>query len=135
MKRLLFGSIVGLALAAASVSVAARGSNPATIVLVPPGGGAVPTTIWPRLGDGVAFATTYPKQLDKYGVGVHLSCFQNGSLVYSETQPNTATFTLGGTSSPWRTTGGPAYCVADLYYWNSQGFNWLAGAQFTASGY
>lgn len=49
------------------------------------------------------------------------------------TQP----FTLGGTSSEWLLRGGPAHCVAKLYYWDFhpvQTFVELARMEFDAAG-
>ena len=136
MRRVVHASVIALALTT-GVSAASR-SNSATIVLAPPSSGTLTaTSVWPRVGDSVSFAVTYPKQLDKYGVRIILNCFQDGVMVYGESEPYSSTFTLGA-NSVWGQTGGSAYCVADLYYWSggtNPTFNWLATTNFTAAGY
>ena len=136
MRRVLFTSLVGLALAAPTISAAPRTTDPSTIVLMPPTS-APTSSVWPRLGDPVGFAVTYPKTLSHYSVRVQVACYQNGNLVYADAMPYTYTFTLGGSASQWTINGGSASCVADLYYWgngNGPNFNWLATTGFNAAG-
>ena len=91
----------------------------------------------PVLGDWVSFTVTFAKQVERYGPRVQLICYQGTTLVYGEAGPYEQSFLLGGGSSIWRTVGGSANCVADLYYWSYTGgqqqFNWLASTQFTAA--
>lgn len=112
-----------------------RTPTPSTITLSQPTGAAA-TADWPHLGDWVNFTVTYPKSVNKYGVRIQVICYQNGNLVYGEAGPYTQSFLLGGASSEWQQLGGPADCVADLYYWSYNGgqkFNWLASADFVAA--
>ena len=77
----------------------------------------------PRLGSTVSFTAAYPTSIKNPRVEV--LCYQNGDLVYGEAGAPTDTFLLGGNpdrGSIWRTTLGPASCVANLYY-----FTWKAG--------
>lgn len=62
----------------------------------------------PHLGDIVTFTTTG-------GVMIALYCNQGlGNDVFYVSQPVGTPFLLGGTASPWLTTGGGATCYADL---------------------
>jgi hypothetical protein len=77
----------------------------------------------PHLGGTVSFTAVYPGNVKTPRVEV--LCYQNGALVYGEAGAPTDTFLLGGNpdgGSIWRTTLGPASCVANLYY-----FTWKAG--------
>lgn len=70
---------------------------------------------------------------------IQVVCEQAGQIVYAEALPATHTtdFTLGGGSSPWLTSGGPADCVATVYYWiwhPQQEFVPLDSVSFTAGG-
>jgi hypothetical protein len=124
-------------LATGGVSAAA-GRTGATLTLnAPPLAASAGSAIWPQLGDTITFTSSYPKQLDHYGVRVQVVCYQAGVLVWAQstTAAGAATngFKLGGDSSPWKDTGGGADCNADLYYWSYGGtmqFNWLASTTF-----
>jgi hypothetical protein len=138
MRRIVMGSLVGLALAVTTTSAAPARNDSPTIVLVPPTGIQTPTTTaWPRVGDTVAFVVTYPKQLDRYALRIQIVCYQNADMVWADAAPYDSTFVLGGTSSDWVITGGAANCAADLYYWSYNGgqkLNWLAATYFDVAG-
>lgn len=88
------------------------------------------------LGGWVLFDTSVPKSVEKFDPRVQVLCYQDNTLVYGEAGPRSQAFLLGGASSAWLVAGGPAHCVADLYYWSYQGvqkFNWLATVEFDAS--
>jgi hypothetical protein len=65
---------------------------------------------------------------------IQVVCDQAGVVVYGEAQNAVGhSFKLGGGSSLWLQTGGPAHCVATLYYWDFhpvQVFNPLASVEF-----
>jgi hypothetical protein len=130
--------MLAVILATVAVSAAPRTDTIATINLNAPAYATTTSataTIWPHLGDYVTFTAAYPQNLDHYGVRIQVLCYQNGALVYGEAGPYTQKFLLGGSMSTWFLTNGNADCVADLYYWSSQGgqkFNFLAEAQFAA---
>ena len=138
MKRTFLGAVVAIILAM-SVAVTAGPGRPtqtgATINLNIPNTPTA-TTGWPALGDSVTFNVTYAKQLDKFGVRIQVLCYQDGNLVYGEAGPYNQAFQLGGAMSVWLQGGGPADCVADLFYWSYNGgqkFNWLASTNFAAA--
>jgi len=91
----------------------------------------------PALGLWVTFTATYPKKMEHYGMRIQVLCYQDGNLVYGEAGPHDQAFLLGGASSPWQDKGGPAACVAHLYYWtNNGGQQWhgIASTSFAAGG-
>jgi hypothetical protein len=97
------------------------------------GGGA--GTI-PALGSTVAFATTYPSNVQNPRIEVF--CYQKGALVYGEAGGATDSFLLGGGGSVWLWNGGgPADCTANLFYFGmhagSQTYNLLASTSFAAN--
>jgi hypothetical protein len=56
---------------------------------------------------------------------------------YAAADSADASFVLGGGSSAWKSLGGPADCVATLYYWDwhpVQRFVPLASMSFAAGG-
>jgi hypothetical protein len=56
---------------------------------------------------------------------------------YAAADSADASFILGGGSSAWKSLGGPADCVATLYYWDRhpvQRFVPLASMSFAAGG-
>jgi hypothetical protein len=136
MKRLLLA--VALASVLAGASVSAAGKTQSSVVLNVPTLYSSPTSIstsWPRLGDSVTFTATYPDSLTKYYVYVNLLCYQwigaDHVLVYATTQKPDTSFLLGGTNSPWVQNGGPASCVANLFYWSNSGrYTLLADTDF-----
>jgi hypothetical protein len=96
----------------------------------------------PHFGDIVTFTVTYPEM--RYTPIVRVLCRQDGEIVHQYAQWND-----GG--SPWLPSfalwdsiwaangGGPADCVADLYYytWKGQtetGIVYLAHTEFVAAG-
>jgi hypothetical protein len=91
----------------------------------------------PHLGGSVSFATTYPSTVKSPRVAVR--CYQAGSLTYAEAGPADTTFTLGGGGSVWLSSGGPANCTAELFYFvwkgnNPQEYYSLAWTSFDAVG-
>ena len=90
----------------------------------------------PALGSAVAFDAGYPKTVKTPRISVR--CFQNDVLVYGEAGPVDQDFLLGGGSSDWLRAGGPASCVADLFFYSFnrhvQTYNWLASTAFDAAG-
>jgi len=138
MKRLLLG--IALATALAGVSVNAASKTQSSIILNTPQLFSSPTlaSTWlPRLGDSVTFTASYPDALSRYWVYVNLLCYQGADhvLVYATTQKPDTSFILGGTNSPWVQNGGPASCVANLFYWSNGGkYTVLAETDFDAQG-
>jgi hypothetical protein len=130
MKRLLVGLVFASAL---SVSLAAQGKQTALIVLNTPAAATSATTWEPRLGDYVTFTTDFPARLDRNFVYIQVLCYQNGAMVFSTAGRYDRQFRLGGSSSTWLASGGPASCHADLYYW-AQKYNQLAWTDFSAQG-
>lgn len=134
MKRLLLGVALATALAGASVSAAGKTSS--SIALNTPLAYSAPTTSsWPHFGDSVTFTTAYPDTFNKYWVYINVLCYQlvgsDHVLVYASTQKPDATFYLGGTPSPWVPNGGPATCIANLFYWSNGGkYTVLADTDF-----
>jgi hypothetical protein len=87
--------------------------------------------------DGVAaphtevdcFEAADPSGMAAYVVG-------SGYRVYGEIRPVNQTFTLGGSISAWVLDGGPAHCVATVFYWDfhpTQTYHFLASTQFDAA--
>jgi hypothetical protein len=91
----------------------------------------------PKLGDTVTFATEYDVQ-DRYRpyVWVQVLAYNaDGSIVWGQANYPDKGFLLGGTASPWKEQGGPAHCVAMLYYWAQNGkMIVLATDDFEAAG-
>lgn len=91
-----------------------------------------------RLEGAVSFDTTYPKV--KNTPRIEVDCYQNGTLVYGEVRlVDEQPFILGGSSSIWVWNGGgPATCVATLFYWTfhpNQVYHFLvSSAPFEVSG-
>jgi hypothetical protein len=133
------GALIATAIAAALVAVPAStlakgssgGATTPWIALASVNGSA---SVQPKLGSWVTFSTGYSSNIRNPRVEV--DCYQNGSLVYGEAGAPYDTFVLGGGSSIWLTTGGPASCTANLFYWGShagtQTYNLLASTSFTA---
>lgn len=91
----------------------------------------------PHLGGAAEFTVTttgWPAGAD---ARVQVLAYQDGAVVYGEAGPADQAFLLGGGSSQWRANGGPAHCVATLYYWQfhpRQIFHPFATVEFDASG-
>ena len=144
MKRASFGLVVaavaffGVGLSAGQRNSSERTTEPSTVTLNPPTTARTGSlSAWPALGDYVTFSATYPKQLESKGVRIQVMCYQNGDLVFGMAGAHDYDFLLGGAMSNWYLNGGPASCVADLYYWSYNGgqkFNWLASTNFDAAG-
>jgi hypothetical protein len=94
----------------------------------------------PALGVSVSF-TSAPTDLSgppKSQPRIQVMAYQDGVLVYGEAGPASQSFLLGGAGSAWLTNGGPAHCVADLFFWSYKGgqqtFELLASTEFDAAG-
>jgi hypothetical protein len=138
MKRLSLGLVASIViLGVSTVSAQRKDTEPSTVALNPPSATAAATTgAWPALGDWVTFSATFPKQLESKSVRIQVMCYQDGALVYGAAASYTDAQQLGGGMSDWYLTGGPASCVATLYYWTYnrvQRFNWLAETHFDAA--
>lgn len=89
------------------------------------------------LGDTVTFTTTTSGLKGNQAPRIQVMCYQGTDLVYGEAGPASQGFLLGGAGSVWLTNGGPAHCVATLYYWGfhpTQTFVPLASTEFDAGG-
>ena len=92
----------------------------------------------PALGMTITFSVVYPTNIKDPRIEV--MCYQNGTMVWASSAPVGSGFLLGGSSSPWISNGGgPASCVANLYYYvwngnNSQYYHLLATTSFSAAG-
>ncbi len=85
----------------------------------------------------VSFDTSYAGHLKNPRVEV--LCYQDGSLVYGEAGDADQSFVLGGGGSIWvygpdgvpggGDGGGPADCVANLFYWKSGNHEWNGSGQ------
>jgi hypothetical protein len=91
----------------------------------------------PALGDTVTFTWTAtglkPKQVPR----IQIVCSQDGVVTYAAADSADAGFVLGAGSSAWKSTGGPADCVATLYYWDWKPYQRsvpLASLNFAAGG-
>ena len=70
---------------------------------------------------------------------IEVLCYQSGLLVYGEAGAITDSFLLGGGGSTWIDNGGgPADCVANLFYFDNSGptqtYVQLATTSFAAAG-
>lgn len=72
-----------------------------------------PSTL--TLGSSVTFTTTVPKLKGSEYPLIAIECFQDGTPVYVGLDFPDSAFVLGGASSLWVITGGPATCQAKLY--------------------
>jgi hypothetical protein len=102
-------------------------------------GAAAPASPTTKMGDSLSFATTVQPLAGWQHPMVGVSCYQdvNGDgvintsvtgpdVVYTQLDKPSASFMLGGYSSPWIDRGGSAVCRADLY---SYGFK--SGIEYT----
>lgn len=135
---LLWSLAVASILAVPATAFAARGggtSTPAWIALASVSGQSV-VAAQPSLGASVRFAAGYATSTKNPWVSV--TCYQGGVLVYGEGGKPSADFVLGGATSDWAATGGPASCRAELgdLYWKGghQYYTYLANTNFDAGG-
>lgn len=133
-KSLIAVIAVMVALGAAAPTLA--GKVTAAISLNQVMNGARTPQSTPSLGSAVTFSTVIPPNVNNPRVEV--LCYQNGALVYGEGGSPTDAFLLGGGASLWRTAGGAASCVANLYYFTWKGGQpatvYLATTSFDAAG-
>lgn len=98
----------------------------------------------PSLGDTVTFTTTTSGLKGNQTPRIYLAAFQAldgdmvvDDLVFGMSRDATEGFKLGADTSAWLSNGGPAHCVAQLYYWDwhpVQTFVPLATVEFDAAG-
>jgi len=121
-RHLAVTGLLAVALVAAAVPAFGKGKpgDPSISLNAPYGASGVQ----PALGDYVTFTTVIPGNIQTPRVEV--LCYQNGVLGYGEAGSPDWAFQLGGGASLWKTAGGPASCVANLYY-----FSWKAGQPTT----
>jgi hypothetical protein len=134
------------ALAAILMIIPASAAKP-----VPSGTIAIAAGYTAALGEDLLFDFT--ADIGNQNPRIQVNCYQAGAvtsenptgLVYGEARDaeagssnNSQPFApLGGASSDWLTTGGPAECVATLYFWDfhpTQTFVPLAEIAFSAGG-
>jgi hypothetical protein len=88
-----------------------------------------------RLGGLVSFNYTISDPHAPIPPSIQILAYDiNGSIIFATAGYADRSFLLGGTVSPWLTQGGPAHCVASLYYWKSGKQNILATTEFDALG-
>jgi hypothetical protein len=132
---LLTTALAGLSVGSASFVSAGRSGEPSSIALDGVTSFAAgETALVPTIGTVVTFTTSYPKTVKNPRIEV--LCYQADGLVYGEAGGVTQAFLLGGGWSRWlEVGGGPADCVANLYYFGShagrQTYNVLASTAFT----
>lgn len=86
----------------------------------------------PRLGDWVTFSSSVPTGTNSPRIQV--ICRQNGAVVYAEAASASSSFKLGGGSSAWLASGGPANCEATLYSWDFKPVQTMVTYAVTAFG-
>src|SRR3990170_1663680 len=104
MKRILAG--LALALLIASPVYAAKPVASGTLAI---------TSLDAQFGGAVTFSATTDNLKGYQYPLVYLACYQGATLVYGQLGLPTETFILGGGSSDWWTSPGPADCEATLY--------------------
>jgi len=143
-RRLCFATLVVVALAASTATAFARTRSAPGIALHQPAGAAAAKDWQPAVGDLVTFDDGYSSNIKNPRIEV--LCYQNGTLVYGEAGSADQAFQqsltgypgfiLGGSSSLWLSSPGPAECVANLFYFGShagvQTYNLLASTKFSA---
>lgn len=126
-------ALVVVGLMAGSVFAAKGGGQSGSWIELVQGSGFA-ASVQPTLGSTVSFSTGYPNNVQNPRIEV--LCYQNGSLVYGEAGGVADSFLLGGGGSIWLSGGGPADCVANLFYFGqhagSQTYNVLATTSFPA---
>ena len=84
-------------------------------------------------GSGVTFTTVVAGLSGNQYPMVYLQCLQDTTVVYGQLDVSTATFVLGGGSSPWWNSPGPANCIAQLdAYGGNNGIQVLASTPWFA---
>ena len=134
LKRLFVVAMMAMPLGyvATAVNAVAPAPTPATTITL--------NESDPHLGGTVTFTcTNLPKVPGNTGgVRIQILAYQDGALIYGTAGSHDESFLLGGSWSQWMEKGGPAHCVADLYYWSYKGghqsFHWLATTTFDAAG-
>lgn len=131
--------LLGLALTAALAIPlsASAGKNTASWIALNGGGGeGLAPAAEPALGTTVTFSTGYPNSVNNPRVEV--LCYQAGELVFGMAGVPGEEFLLGGGGSIWKDRGGPADCVANLYFFswkrNTPTSTTLASTGFSAGG-
>lgn len=118
-----------LAAAAAFLFLAAPASGAETITL---------NEANPALGDFVTFTVTGVPTHQIKNPRISVDCYQGGVSVFGMAGGIHDAFDLGGSSSDWQRNGGPADCVATLYYFDKHGpaqeYVVLASSDFAAGG-
>ena len=102
-----------------------------------PSGSLVLDQVAPSLGTYVTFTWTVSNLPGWATPRIQIICSQDDVIVYVVAGPAWQPFLLGGGSSPRLTNGGPAACVATLYYWQFhpfQVFHPLDTVTFAAGG-
>src|SRR5438094_2962699 len=133
-RHLALAGLLAVALVATAVPAFAKGGHvdPSISLNTPPGA----TGVQPALGDYVTFTTVVPGNVQNPRVEV--LCYQNDVLGYGESGGPDWAFQLGGGASLWKAAGGPASCVANLYYFTWKGGQpatvYLATTSFDATG-
>ena len=132
-------TLLGLALTAALAIplTASAGKNTASWISLNAGGGdGVAAAAQPSLGSTVTFSVGYPSNVNNPRVEV--LCSQAGELVFGMAGAPNEEFQLGGGGSIWKDRGGPADCVANLYFFswkrNTPTSTTLASTSFSAGG-
>lgn len=148
VSRACFVGLLGAGLLFAGAPAFARNNTtaPSWISLEQQPAGAVVGQWQPALGDLVTFASSSPNTVKNPRIEV--LCFQSSVLVYGEAGSADQAFqqqltgypgfVLGGSSSVWLRSGGPADCTANLFYFGwvkgQQTYNLLATTTFAATG-
>jgi hypothetical protein len=125
------------ALAAILIVLPVSAGRPAHAAPQPPSGTITLDQADPHLGDWVTFTWATTGLKGNQHPRIQIMCYQSSALVYGEAGPATQSFLLGGASSAWLYVGGPAECIATLYYWDwhpVQTFVPLASIGFAAGG-
>lgn len=80
-----------------------------------PSGTLTITSLDARFGGAVTFSATTANLKGYQYPLVYLACYQGSALVYGQLATPETVFILGGGSSPWWISPGPAACSATLY--------------------
>ena len=139
-RALIAAAAFALAVAMPATAFAAKGSGGTTTtaswISLATVDGARAAAAQPMLGASVKFNAGYPKTTSNPWVS--LTCYQGTTIVYGEGGAPSDSFTLGGYSSVWLSTGGTAECTAELgnLYWKGgrEYYTYLATTSFTAGG-